>query len=167
MEKSYLCYETDPHVLGDIQLAGLVLLLRDELQRYRDLNPKEEDRQDEWDVAMDDPGKYVSLLVGQCNDEDQRAERDEENWHNNSAWEQTTQNYFLAYHEVKAHIQWLASRPAEAKAYKWFQVGKCACFVCVSFTCHSHILSLGVVQPAGRQGQCPGVSVGDWSVWGN
>ena len=144
----YLCHEADPQVWGEIQLAGLALLTRHELDRYRDLIPEEEDRQDKWDAYMDDPEKYVTLLVGQCNDEEQRAAADEENWHISSPWERTMQNYFLAYHEVKAHIQWLASRPAEAEAYKWFQVGKCACFAYVSFTCHSHILSLGVVHPA-------------------
>ena len=61
---------------------------------------------------------------------------DEENHHKFFAWEQTTQNYFLAYHEVKAHVQWVASRPAEAEAYKRFQVGRCACFVYVPLTCH-------------------------------
>ena len=53
---------------------------------------------------MDDPEKYVTLLVGQSNYEEQRVDADEENHHNNFAWEQTTQNYFLAYHEVKAHV---------------------------------------------------------------
>ena len=67
----------------------------------------------------------MSLLVGQLNDEDQQAERDEENWCNDSAWERTMQNYFLVYHEVKAHLRWVASRPAEAEAYKRFQVGEC------------------------------------------
>ena len=112
-------------------MAGLTLLSRHELQRYHDLIPEDEDRQNEWEAAVDDPEKYVSLLVGQKNHEEQRAERDEENWHDDSAWEQTTENYFLAYHEVKSHIQWLASRPADAEAYTWLQVGKCACFVCV------------------------------------
>ena len=81
---------------------------------------------------MDGPEKYVTLLVGQCNDEEQQAATDEENHHDNFDWEQTTQNYFLAYHEVKAHVQWIASRPAKAEAYKWLQVGRCACFVYVS-----------------------------------
>jgi len=48
------------------------------------------------------------------------------------------------YHELKAHVQWIVSRPADAGAYKRFQVGKCACFVYVSLTCHSHISSIGV-----------------------
>ena len=113
-----------------------------------------------------DPGKYVTLLVGQCNDEDQRAEADEENWHNNSAWERTTKNYFLPYHEVKAHVQWLVSRPAEAEAYTMFQVGKCACFFYVSLTCHSHVSLLGVVWPASGGGQCPRLFIGDWTLWG-
>ncbi len=85
---------------------------------------------------MDDPEKYVSLLVGQKNDDEQQAESDEKNWHDTFDWEQTTQNYFLAYHEVKAHFQWVALMPAEAEAYKRFQVGRCACFVYVSLICH-------------------------------
>ena len=131
MVKLYLCNEANPDVWRQVQLAGLELLTRCELEWYCELIPNEEDCQDEWDAAVDDPGKYVSLLVGQINDEEQRSERDEENSHDDSAWEQTTQNYFLVYHEVKAHIQWLKSMPAEAEAYKRFQEGKCACIVYV------------------------------------
>ena len=60
-------------------MAGWALLSRHVLQRYRDLILEDEDRQNEWEAAVDDPEKYVSLLVGQKNDEEQRAERDEEN----------------------------------------------------------------------------------------
>ena len=121
--KLHLCHMADPHVWGEIQLDGLPLLTGHELDRYRDLIPEKEDCQYKWEAAIDDPEKYVTLLVGQCNDEKQRAAVDEENHHDSSAWEQTTQNYFLAYHEVKAHLQWAASRPADAEAYKQFQVG--------------------------------------------
>jgi hypothetical protein len=44
-------------------------------------------------------------------------------WRDSSAWEQTRQNYFLAYHELKAHVQWLVSRPTKAAVYKRFNVG--------------------------------------------
>ena len=54
------------------------------------------------------------------------------------------QNDFLAYHELKAHVQWLVLMPADAEAYKRFQVGKCACFFYVSLTCHSHVSLIGV-----------------------
>jgi hypothetical protein len=92
------------------------------LDCYRELILEDDVRQDEWFAAINDPGKYVSLLVGQMDDEEQRAERDEENYNDCSEWEQTTHNYFLSYHEVKAHLRWVASRPAEAEAYKRFQV---------------------------------------------
>ena len=85
-------------------MAGWALLSRHELQRYRDLIPEDENCHDEWEAAMYDPEKYVNLLVGQSNGEEQRADADEENWHDNSDWERTTQNYFLVYHEVKAHV---------------------------------------------------------------
>ena len=65
-------------------------------------------------------------------------------WHDSSALEQTLQNYFLAYHELKAHAQWLVSRPTKEVVYKRFQVGECACFFYVSLTCHSHVSSIGV-----------------------
>ena len=90
MVKSYLSNEAKPDVWRQVQLSGLELLTCHELERYRELIPDEEDCQDEWDAAVGDPGKYVTLLVEQCNDEDQQAEADEENWHDNSAWEQTT-----------------------------------------------------------------------------
>ena len=85
-------------------MASFGLLTRSELERYRELMPDDEDLQDEWEAAIDDPKKYVSLLVGQMDDEEQRAEKDEENYHDCSEWEQTTKNYFLSYHEVKAHL---------------------------------------------------------------
>ena len=103
-------------------MAGLRLLRQSELDRYRELSPEDVGRQDEWCAAIGDPGKYVTLLVGQIDDEEQREERDEENFYDCSEWEQTTQSYYLAYHEVKAHLRWVASRPAEAEAYKRFQV---------------------------------------------
>ncbi len=43
--------------------------------------PKRRNFQDEWEVAVSNDGKYVNLLVGQQNDEDQRAEPDEENYY--------------------------------------------------------------------------------------
>jgi len=108
-------------------VAGQGLLTRSELERYRKLIPGDKDCQDEWEAAIADPKKYVSLLVGQMDDEEQRADRDKENYHDCSEWEQTTQNYFLLYHEVKAHLRWVALRPDEAEAYKRFQVGDCMC----------------------------------------
>jgi hypothetical protein len=62
----------------------------------------EEDLQDEWEVAVMHPGKYVNLLVGQCNNKDLRAESDEENHYDSGPWDRVTKNYFLAYHQVKA-----------------------------------------------------------------
>jgi len=126
MRKLYCCHEADPDLWGGIQIACLRLLTRHKLDLYRDLMPDNEDRQDEWEAVIDnDTKKYVSLLVGQLDDEEQRAERDEENYHDTSEWDQTTQNFFLSYHEVKAHLRWVASRPAEAEAHKHFQVGDC------------------------------------------
>ena len=122
MRKSYECHEADPHVWEGIRESGLVLLVKRELHRYRDLIPDDEDLQDEWHAAVDDPEKYVSLLIGQKNDEEQRAEYDEENYHDPFEAEQTMQNFFLAYHQVKAHLRFIASRPAEAEAYRRFQL---------------------------------------------
>ena len=127
MKKSCVCHEADPDHWGGIRVAGLRLLKDSELELYRELMPKDEDRQGEWKAAIEDPGKYVTLLVGQVDEEEQREERDEENHYDCSEWEQTTQSYFLSYHEVRAHLQWAASRPAEAEAYKRFQVGECLC----------------------------------------
>ena len=54
-------------------MAGWALLSRHELQRYRDLIPEDEYLQDKWDAAKDGPEKYVSLLVWQKNDGEQRG----------------------------------------------------------------------------------------------
>ena len=125
VRKSYLCHEADPNFWGGIRIAGLRLLTRTALDRYRELMPDDENHQDEWEAVISDPEKYVSLLVGQIDAEEQREEADEENYYNCSEWEQTTRNYFLSYHEVRAHLHWVASRPAEAEAYKRFQVCDC------------------------------------------
>ncbi len=85
-------------------MAGLGLLTHSELDRYRELIPDNKDLQDKWEAAIEDPRKCVTLLVGQMDDEEQRAEKEEENYHDPSKWEQTSKNYFLPYHEVKAHI---------------------------------------------------------------
>ena len=75
MRKSYECHEADP-----IRESGLELLTTRELRRYRRLVLEDEDLQREWDAAVKDPPKYVGLLIGQKDDEEQRAEIDEENY---------------------------------------------------------------------------------------
>ncbi len=64
-------------------------------------------------------------LVGQCNDKDLRAESDKENHNDSGPWDRVTKNYFLAYHQVKAHARWVASRPDEAENLRRFQVRAC------------------------------------------
>ena len=81
MRKSYECHEADPHFWEGIRESGLVLLSKRELRRYRDLIPDNEDLQDARHAAVYDPEKYVSLFIGQKDDEEQRAESDEENYH--------------------------------------------------------------------------------------
>jgi hypothetical protein len=44
--------------------------------------PDDENHQDEWEAVISDPEKYVSLLVGQIDAEEQREEADEENYYN-------------------------------------------------------------------------------------
>ena len=77
--KSYLCNKANPDVWGRVQLVGLELLTRRELERCRELISDEEDCRGEWDAAFDDPGKYVTVLVGQCNNEEQWSASNEEN----------------------------------------------------------------------------------------
>ncbi len=101
------------------------LLLLRELERYCDKFPNEEDLQDEWKMAVTHPGMYVNLLVGQLDDKDLRADRDEENRYDREPWDRVTKNFFLAYHQVKAQVRWFASRPNEAEHYKRFEVRTC------------------------------------------
>ena len=122
VSKSYECHEADPHVWDGIRESGLELLTTRELRRYRRLVPEDEDRQREWDAAVEYPPKYVGLLIGQKDDEEQRAETDEENYYDPFEGEQAKQNYFLAYHQTKAHLRYIATRPAEAEVYRRFQV---------------------------------------------
>ncbi len=55
--------------------------------------PDKEDLQDKWFAAIDDPGKYVSLLVGQMDDEEHRVEKDKEKYQDLSKWERTTKSF--------------------------------------------------------------------------
>ena len=75
MKKSYCCHEADPHIREGINMAGC-LLTCSELDRYHELIPDNQDCQVKWESAIDDPKKYVSLLVGQMDDNEQRAEAD-------------------------------------------------------------------------------------------
>ena len=84
--------------------------------------PNEEDIQEDWSAVIRLPGKYVNLLVGQRTDEDLREEMDEENYNNGEEWDQVHKNYFLTYHQAKAHAGWCASRPDEAEHLNRFQV---------------------------------------------
>ncbi len=96
MEKLNKCFETNPDAWKAVNGYGLQLLLRRELEHYRDKFPDEKDLQDEWKKAMTHPGKYVNLLVGQLDDDDLRAERDEENHYDSEPWDRVTKNFFLA-----------------------------------------------------------------------
>ncbi len=125
MKKPNKCVETDPNAWRAVNDWGLQLLLLPNLARYRHLLPMEEDLQDEWEAAVMHPSKYVNLLVGQCNNEDLRAESDEENHYDSGPWDRVTKNYFLAYHQVQAHVRWVALRPNEVEHLRRFQVRAC------------------------------------------
>ena len=98
------------------------LLAVKDLEQYRKKFPNEEDIQEDWSAVIRLPGKYVNLLVGQRTDEDLREEQDEENYYDDEEWDQVHKNYFLAYHQAKAHVRWCASRPNEAEHLDRFQV---------------------------------------------
>jgi hypothetical protein len=71
--KLHKCFKTNPVDWRDVSSQGLELLLELDLERYRDEFPDEEDRQEEWRVAVTHKGKYATLLVGQLEDKDLRA----------------------------------------------------------------------------------------------
>ncbi len=125
VKKSYDCFEMDPDSWRDVREMGLRLLSLPDLMRYRRLLPTEKDLQNKWGAAVSHPGKYVSLLVGQLDDDEIRAELDEENYYNEEPHARVTKNYFLAYHQVMAHVHWVASRPEEAESLRRFQVRTC------------------------------------------
>ncbi len=112
----------DPDSWLDVKKMGLRLLSLPDLTRYRRLLPAEEALQNEWGTAVNHRGKYVNLLVGQLNDNEIRAERDEENHYDEEPHAWVTKNYFLAYHQVMAHSRWVESRPEEAESLRRFQV---------------------------------------------
>jgi hypothetical protein len=122
VQKSYTCFEANPDVWRDVNEKGLKLLAEKDLDRYRKKFLNEEDTQDDWLVVIRLPGKHVNLLVGQQTDEDLREEADEENYHVNDEWDLVHKNYFLAYHQAKAHARWCATRPEEAEHLNRFRV---------------------------------------------
>ena len=124
MARSYECHEGDPHCWNGIRDAGRHLLTARELRRYRKLIPEDVDLQRDWEAAVDDPAKYVQLMLGQQGDEEQREESDDENYWPPFEAEQDKQNYYLAYHQVEAHLRYLATRPGEAEVYRKFQVSQ-------------------------------------------
>jgi hypothetical protein len=128
--KSYMCYQADPTSWENVRGISLSLLLLDNLELYRIIFPDKEDLQDKWEAVVNNGGKYVNLLVGFLTDEDIRAARDEENHYDEELWNRVTKNYYLAYHQVKAHLHWLATRPDEAEHYRRFQVSKCLFYMC-------------------------------------
>ena len=121
MRKSHICHKADPHVWEDIRKSGLALLTVCDLEQYRNLVPDNEDLQDKWEAVVGDPAKYITLLIGQKDDDEQIAESDKENSFSVRGIPNNA-DFFLAYHEVKAHLKWVSSRPADAIAYKRFQV---------------------------------------------
>jgi len=122
--KSYECHEADPHGWNEIRDAGKRLLTARELRRYRKYCPGDIDLQRDWDAAVTSPVKYVQLVIGQKGEGDLREESDDENYWPPFEAEQETQNYFLAYHQVEAHLRYLATRPGEAEVYRKFQVSQ-------------------------------------------
>jgi hypothetical protein len=125
MEKSNKCFKMNPDAWRAVNGYGLQLLSRRELERYRDKFSDKKDLQDEWKKAVTHPGEYINLLVGQLDNKDLRAERDEENHYDSEPWDWVTKNFFLAYHQVRAQVRWFASRPNEAEHYKRFQIMTC------------------------------------------
>ena len=86
-------------------MSGPALLASCDLDWYRDLVPDDEDFQDKWDAVVDDPPKCITLLIGKKGDEEQQVESDEEKYYPPFEAEQLTQNFFLAYHKIKAHLK--------------------------------------------------------------
>ena len=122
VQKSYTCFEANPDVWREVNEKGLELLTEKDLDRYRKKFPNEEDTQEEWSDVIRLPGKHVKLLVGQQTDEDLREETDEENHYDDEEWDLIRKNYFLAYHQAKAHARWCATRPKEAEHLNRFRV---------------------------------------------
>ncbi len=129
VRKSYKCYQADPTDWEYVREIGLSLLLLDDLERYCIILPDKEDLQDKWEAVVNNGGKYVNLMVGLLTDNDIRAARDEENHFDEEPWNRVTKNYSFAYHQVKTHLHWLATRPDEAEHYRRFQVSKCLLYV--------------------------------------
>jgi hypothetical protein len=131
--KLYPCYQADPTGWEYVREIGLSLLLLDNLERYHIIFPDEEDLQDKWEAVVNNSGKYVNLVVGLLTNNDIRAARDEENHFDEELWNRVTKNYYLAYHQVKAYLRWLATRPDEAEHYRRLQVSKCLFSMCCNF----------------------------------
>ncbi len=122
IRKSYRCYQADPTGWEGVREIGLSLLSLDNLERYHITSPDKGDLQDEWEEVVTNGGKYVNLLVGLLTDKNIRVTRDEENHYDEEHWNGVTRNYYVAYHQLKVHLCWLATRPDVAAHYHRFQV---------------------------------------------
>ena len=123
MQILFKCFETNQDKWRPVNGDILKLLAVKDLEQYRKKILNKEDIQEDWSVVICLPGKYFdNLLVRQRTNEDLRKEGDKENYYDNEEWDQVHKNYFLAYHQAKAHVHWCASRPDEAEHLNKFQL---------------------------------------------
>jgi hypothetical protein len=141
--KLYRCYQADPTGWEGVREIVLSLLSLDDLERYRIIFPDVGDLQDEWEEVVTNVGNYVNLLFGLLTNGNIRATRDKENHYDEEHWNGVTKNYYIAYHQLKVHLRWLATRPDEAAHYCRFQVSVFSICVATSkLNCNSSFSSV-------------------------
>ena len=159
--KAYECYETDPVVLEDIKIDGLRLLTLQELKQYRNLVPGDDGLPEDWKNVMTCKEKRVTLVVGYHTDEDFREMANEENFYDSSALNQTTQNFVLAYHQVRTHALWPVSKPQEGGHYQRFQVSTCVLHCSYAMCIPDFILDMHLwYNQQVEEGKAPGHPLG-------
>ena len=86
---------------------------------------------------------------------------DEENYYDSSEWDQTTRNYFLAYHQVRAQALWLLLKHQEGEHYQRFQVSTCVLHCSYAMGIPDFILDMQLwYSQQAKEGKAPGHPLG-------
>ncbi len=151
---------------SDVRRSGLIKIANRQFKDYELYTTVEEEEQlilatvDE-NPANDEEDEEVLAAVAHFIMVHYK-EKDEENYHDNEEWDQVHKNYFLAYHQAKAHARWCASRPDEAEHLNRFQVRTWVRFFCIykqTANLTSCFLQLWYSQQA-AEGNAPGHPLG-------
>jgi hypothetical protein len=90
----------------------------------------------EWTQVMQGRPRYISIMYSWITDKDKRAWNEEKSRFNDSFDNNCRQAFFLAYHHMLAHHQWLSYCPEEAALFQKFEASKPVCTASINEKYH-------------------------------